>query len=146
MPTLSRLVAAVCLALLAFILSRQIMPQMPEGMNFGNFIYVNMLLGILVGWKVVGSRAGRGATSAINNGLTGVAALVFWGLFVQACYEMVDQAMHNRFDGPFEALLGILEIGAEFGLILLVPTIILTALVGGALSGLATEFAWRRWR
>lgn len=146
MPTTSRLVAAVCLAFLAFVMSRQIMPLMPEGMNFGYFIYVNMAIGVLVGWKVMGSRAGRGTTSAINNGLTGVAALVFWGLFVQACYEMFDQAMHNRFDGPFEALLAILDIGAEYGLVLLTPTLILTAAIGGALAGLATEQAWRRWR
>lgn len=146
MPTTSRLVAAICLAFLAFVLSRQIMPLMPEGMNFGYFIYVNMAIGVVVGWKVMGGRTGRGTTSAINNGLTGVAALIFWGLLVQACYEMINRALSNRFDNPFEALLAILEIGAEYGMILLTPAIILTALVGGALSGLATEFAWRRWR
>lgn len=146
MPTTSRLVAAICLALLAFVLSRLIMPLMPEGMNFGYFIHVNMAIGILVGWNVMGSRVGRGTTSAINNGLTGVAALIFWGLFVQGCYEMIDQAMNNRFDGPLEALVAILEIGTEYGMILLTPTFVLSALIGGALSGLATEFAWRRWR
>ncbi|MDU9003834.1 TrgA family protein [Sedimentitalea todarodis] len=146
MPTTSRLVAAVCLALLAYVLSRVVMPLMPEGMNFGYFIYVNMGLGVLIGWNVIGSRAGRGTTAAINNGLTGVVALIFWGLFVQGCYEMFDQAMNNRFDGPFEALVAILEIAAEYALILLTPTFILTALLGGALSGLATECAWRRWR
>ena len=146
MPTSSRLVAAICLAILAFVLSRQIMTLMPAHMNFGYFVYVNMMIGVLVGWTVMGSRAGRGMTAAINNGLTGVAALVFWGLCVQACYEMVDQAMNDRFDGPFEALVAIFEIGAEYGMILLAPTVILTSIVGATLSGLATEFAWRRWR
>jgi hypothetical protein len=146
MPTASRLTAAAFWALLAFVLSRQIMPRMPEGMAFGYFIYVNMTIAVVVGWKIMGSRAGRGVTAGINNGLTGVAALILWGLFVHSCYEMFDQAMHNRFDGPFEALLSIIEIGAEYAMVLLTPVIILTALIGGALSGLATEFASRHSR
>lgn len=146
MPNAARLVAAVSLALLAFILSGQIMPLMPEGTGFGYFTYVNVLLGVLVGWIVMGKRAGRGITPGINNGLTGVAALVFWGLFVQGCYEMFRQAMRNRFDGPFDAVLAIFEIAADYGLILLTPWIIATVVLGGVLAGLATEFAWRRWR
>jgi hypothetical protein len=146
MPNAARLVAAACLALLAFILSGLIMPLMPEGTGFGYFTHVNVVLGVLVGWIVMGKRAGRGTTPGINNGLTGVATLLFWGLFVQGTYEMVRQAMRNRFDGPFEAILAIFEIAADYGIILITPTIIATVLVGGVLSGLATEFAWRRWR
>ena len=146
MPNAARLVAAVSLALIALVLSNLIMPLMPEGTGFGYFVPVNVVLGILVGWIVMGKRAGRGTTPGINNGLTGVAALIFWGLFVQGCYEMFRQAMRNRFDGPFEAVLAIFEIAADYGMVLLTPSIILTALIGGALAGLATEFAWRRWR
>lgn len=146
MPTASRLVAAACLALLAFVLSRQVMPLMPDGLDFGYFIPVNMAIAIIVGWKIMGGRAGRGAMAGLYNGLTGIAALIFWALFVHACYEMVDRAMQNRFDDPVEALLSIFEIGAEYGAVLLTPTIVLTAVIGGALAGLATEFAARHWR
>lgn len=146
MPDAARLVAAASLALLAFIISGQIMPLMPEGTGFGYFTHVNVILGILCGWIIMGKRAGRGITPGINNGLTGIASLIFWGLFVQGCYEMVRQAMRNRYDGPFEAVLAIFEIAADYALILLAPNIIVTVLVGGVLAGLATEFAWRRWR
>ncbi len=144
MPNLPRLVAAVCLALLAFVLSRQIIASMPEHMDFGYFVQVNMAIGVLVGWNVMGRRAGRGATFAINNGLTGAAMLIFWGLFVQSCYEMIDRALHNRFDDPFEALGAIVEIATEYGMGLLLPNVILTTLLGALVSGLATEFAGRR--
>ncbi len=146
MPNAARLVAAVCLALLAFIISGQIMPRMPEGTGFGYFTHVNVALGVLCGWIIMGKRAGRGFTPGVNNGLTGMASLIFWGLFVQGTYEMVRQAMRNRFDGPFEALLAIFEIGLDYAKVLIAPNIILTALIGGVLAGLATEFAWRRWR
>lgn len=146
MPNAARLVAAVSLALIAFILSGQIMPLMPEGTGFGYFTWINVALGLLVGWIVMGKRAGRGTTPGINNGLTGVVALIFWGLFFQGCYEMFRQATRNRFDSPFEAVLAIFEIAAEYGMMLLVPQIIATVLIGGVLAGLVTEFAWRRWR
>ncbi len=146
MPTSSRLVAGVCLALLAFVLSRQIMPLMPEGMNFGYFIHVNVAIGFLVGWNIMGSRTGRGITAAINNGLTGAVVLIFWGLVVQSGYAMVDQAMNHRFGGPLEALLAIFEIAAGYLKVILVPVVIVTALFGGVVSGLASELAWRRWR
>lgn len=146
MPDAARLVAALCLAALGFVVSQQVIPRMPEGTDFGYFVWVNMGLGLLCGWIVMGKRAGRGITSAINNGLTGMAALVFWGLFVQGINEMVRLAMRNRYDGPFEAIFAVLEIGLDYGKVLLAPNIIVALLVGAVASGLATEFAWRRWR
>ncbi|MBO9449636.1 TrgA family protein [Tropicibacter sp. R16_0] len=146
MPDAARLVAALSLALIAFIVSGLVMPLMPEGMDFGYFTWVNVGLGVICGWVVMGKRAGRGITPAINNGVTGVLALLFWGLFVQGAYEMFRQAMRNRFDGPFEALGAIFTIGFDYGLTIMVPSIIWTLLVGGVLAGLATEFAWRQWR
>ncbi|MBE1282157.1 MAG: TrgA family protein [Rhodobacteraceae bacterium] len=146
MPSAARLVAATCLAIIAFIVSGQVMPLMPEGTDFGYFTYVNILIGFLCGWIVMGKRAGRGTIAAINNGLTGIAAMLFWALFVQACWEMFWRAMRNRYDGPFEAIVAIIELGAEYGLILLVPNIIATLLIGGLVTGLLTENASRRWR
>lgn len=146
MPTAARLVAAISLSLIAFLVSGMVIPLMPEGMDFGYFTWVNVGLGVLCGWIVMGKRAGRGITEAINNGLTGGAALIFWGLFVQGTYEMVRLAMKNRYDGPFKALLSIFEIGFEYGTTIFVPNIIATVLVGSVLAGLATEFAWRQWR
>ena len=45
MPDAARLVAAICLAILAFIVSGQIVPLMPESTDFGYFLYVNIVLG-----------------------------------------------------------------------------------------------------
>ena len=72
--------------------------------------------------------------------------LVFWGLFIQSCNEMVRIAMKNRYDGAFEALVAIFEIGAEWALLMSTIPIWTTLLVGGMIVGLAAEFAWRTWR
>lgn len=145
MPTAARLTASACLALLAFILSGQIMPLMPEDTDFGYFTLVNIVLGILVGWVFMGRHVNFGFAASVTNGLTGVLVLVFWGLFVQGANEMIRLAMRNRYDGPFEAIFAIFEHMVEYGLVLLNPLLLATMAIGGILSGLATNFAWRRW-
>jgi hypothetical protein len=146
MPTGSKLTAALCLALLAFILSGQIMPLMPEGTNFGYFTPLNMGVGLIVGWVVMGKRAGRGTIQAINNGLSGVAVMLFWALFIYGTDEMFRLAMRNRYSGPFEALSAIFVIGLDYAMVVFVPQVIATVLVGALVSGLVTESAGRRWR
>ncbi|WP_319547025.1 TrgA family protein [Ruegeria conchae] len=146
MPTASRLVAALCLLVIAFLVSSMIINNGEEGKSYGWFTYVNMLLAVACGWVIMGKRAGRGWTAAVNNGLTGVAALVFWGLFVQGTYEMFSQAMRHRYGGPFEALLEIFKIGVAYGEQLLPSEILITLGIGAVVTGILTEIAYRRWR
>ncbi len=145
MPTAARLVAAICLLVIAFLVSTMIIENGEEGKSYGYFTYVNMTLGVVCGWTIMGKRAGRGWTAAMNNGLTGVASLVFWGLFVQGTYEMIQQAMRNRFGGPFEAIIAIFELGVEFSKQLLVSEILATLAIGSIIAGILTEIAARRW-
>ena len=146
MPDAAKLVAALGMAILAFIVSGMIPPLFEENKNFGWFTWVNVALGLVVGWKVMGTRAGRGLVSAINVGLTGPVVLVFWALFVQSCNEMVRIAMRNRYDGAAEALGAIFKIGAEWALQISTVEIWATLLIGGVIVGLATDYAFRTWR
>ena len=146
MPSASRLIAALCLGFLAFVVTAQIIPLLPEGIYVGRFVHVNVLVGLVCGWVIMGPRAGRGVTAAVNNGLTGMAALMFWGLFVHSTDEMVKLAMRNRYDGPFEAIIAVLYIGLDFAKMIFTGEVILTLLIGGVASGLATEYASRKWR
>lgn len=146
MPTAARLVAALCLALLAFVVSGQVKALYPPETYFGYFTLYNVALGLIVGWVTMGKRAGRGVTPAINNGLTGVAVLTFWCVFVQGCAEMVDLAMRNRYGGPFEATVDALRLALDYALVLVEPNILVTMAVGAVLAGLATEAAKKMWR
>jgi hypothetical protein len=146
MPSAARLMGSVCLAVTAWVISRMVMPLMPESTDFGYFVPVNVVLGLLTGWFVMGPRAGRGTTAAINNGLTGVFVLMFWGIAVQAINEMVRLAMMNRYGGPFEAIVAVFQIGAGYAVIIATVEIGVALVVAAAISGLVTEFAGRRWR
>jgi hypothetical protein len=145
MPTAARLVAAIFLAIVAYIVSRMIMPLMPESTDFGVFVPLNVVLGILAGWFVMGPRVGRGVSAGINNGLTGIFVLLLWGIGVQACNEMVRLAMKHRYDGPMEAVVAIFQIGAEFGLQIATVPIGSFLAVAAIVGGLMVEFAGRRW-
>jgi len=145
MPTGARLTAAISLALLAFVVSGQVMPLMPEGTEFGYFTHVNVVLGLLTGWIFMGRRVGHGLVPAINNGLTGAAVMVLWALFIQGAWEMFRLAMRNRFDGPFEALLAIFTLSVDYFFVIAVPTVLISLAVGGCLAGLLAENAHKRW-
>ena len=145
MPTGARLMAAISLAVLAFVLSGMVVPLMPESTDFGYFLPLNVLLGLVVGWRVMGKRAGRGVVAAINNGLAGGFVLMLWAIFLQAANEMVRLALRNRYDDPFEAIVAVFQIGAEFGVMIATLPIGVALVVGAVIAGLLTEFAYNRW-
>ncbi|MDW4496407.1 TrgA family protein [Sulfitobacter sp. D35] len=146
MPDSARLIAAACVGALGFLVSFLIIPLMPESTYFGYFVWINLALGVCAGWIVMGKRAGRGVTAAINNGLGGTMTLVVWGLFVYACYEMFSKAMDNWYKNPFDALIAVFELMAKYGLVLVDPAVLMLLIGGGIVSGLFTELAWRNWR
>ncbi|MGC1506430.1 MAG: TrgA family protein [Sulfitobacter sp.] len=145
MPTAARLAAAICMAVAAIVISLMVMPLMPESTDFGNFIPVNICIGLGVGWVAMGPRAGRGTTAAINNGLTGMFLLMLWGIGIQAINEMVRLAMRNRYDGPFEAIVAVFQIGAEYAMIVATVPIGIALLVATVVCGLLVEAAGSRW-
>lgn len=146
MPSAARLVAAVCLAFVAFFVSQLVIPLFPESTDFGAFVPVNIFLGLCVGWIIMGKRVGRGWTSGINNGITGVFMLMLWGLGVQSINEMVRRAMRNRYDGPFEAIVAVFQIGAEWAWMIATVPIGVTLLVSSVVVGLLAESAGNRWQ
>lgn len=119
---------------------------MPEGLDFGYFIEINMTIGLLVGWTVIGARSGFGYRATLGVGVSGAIMLVFWCVLLYSCVEMFNRALNNRFDQPFDALLFIPEIGVEYVITIASPMFVLTVLFGGAASGLVAEFACQRRR
>ena len=145
MPTAAKLMAAFCLASLAFVVSQMIMPLMPERSEFGYFVPINMAVGALVGWVIMAPRSGHGMGAGITNGLTGAFMLVLWGLATHAVIRMLDLSMQRRYDGMGEALLAVLTISAEYLLVMATVPIGIALSVGGIISGIATNYAERKW-
>lgn len=146
MLTAPRLVAALLLAIVGFAVSELIKPLLPEGTQFGLFSFINAGLGAIVGWLVIGSRIGRGMAAAISHGLTGAAALMFWGLFTQSVYEMLRLSLRRRYDGPVEALSDVFRVGLEHGITMSTVPVLGTLFAGGVIAAVLAEISARHWR
>ncbi len=145
MPTAGRLVAAILFGLIAWQVSQMLKPLFPESVALGRFAEVNAVIGIFVGWTVVGSRVGQGWRAAVGYGLTGAAALVFWGLFLQSFGEMIRRSLRKQYDGAMDAVVGVFELMIEHVQIMVAVPVIVTLILGGIVAGLIIEWSARRW-
>lgn len=145
MPTAAKAVAALSLGATGFILSGLVKDQMPEITNWGWFTIVNVALGAISGWVMIGNRVGKGINFVISAGLSASVMMVAWALFIQSGNEALRLALRRRFDGLFEFLAGLFEQMLEWGAMLLSVEFLLVMLLGGIISGVLAEIANRHW-
>lgn len=145
MPTGGKLIAAITFAALAYFLSDQIKPLLPEGTQLGKFSEVNALIGLLMGWKVMGRGAGKTYKQSFGYGFTTLAATVFWCLVVWSGYEMLRRSLRLYYDGPVEALQEMAQLFLDYAHLAANQTVLITAVVGVIFVSWLTEFFARRW-
>lgn len=146
MPTAAKLIAAIAYAAVAYFASDAVIAQLPEGIDVGNFTYVNTVIGALVGWFVMGRLAGEGYGVAVTMGLRTTAVFVFYALLTHAILEMLDRAMRMRYSDTMEALQGMMEIMGEYGLtVATAPPVVAILLVGGTIAAFFVEWTAQRW-
>ncbi len=145
MPTAAKLSGAILFGLLAWLVSARLREVLPGGGGMALFGPLNAALGALIGWRIMGGRAGEGLVPAIGYGLTTVFAITFWAVLLWSGYMMLDQAIHGRFSGPLDALQGMATLMVENARLLIVPGVVGTAVIGGLICALVTEMVSRRW-
>ena len=145
MPTASKLIAAVFFALVAALAAHLFIPVLPEGTQTKLFRELSAAIGFLCGWLIMGRTTGRGTTEAINRGLVTSVAIVFWCLLVFSIYFMIRKSTRMMYDGPMDAVLGVLELMLEYGTLLKHPATPVVLVAGGVVGGMLTEAVSRRW-
>jgi len=146
MPTASKLFAAFGLALVALFAAEIFKQYMPEGTQFGAFVPVSMLIGLVCGWRVLGPETGKGYWESANAGLKAAIAMTLLALIIFSIEEMVVVAFRKMYDGPMEAVIGAIGIGVGFVRKMFVPDVLAVIFGGGMLAGCLSEWASRRWR
>ena len=63
-----------------------------------------------------------------------------------AFWEMLKLSIDRKFDGPMEALVGMVQLAIEYSAELLRVNVLITLVTGGLFGGLFAEFISRRWR
>ena len=145
MPTGGKLVGAIVFAMLAYWLSDLVKPLLPENKSAGLLSEVNAIIGLVMGWKIMGKGAGVSYRQTFGYGLTTIAATVFWCLVTWAGYEMLRQAIRKYYDGPMEAIKDMTQIFLKYGQMIAVQDIIWPAIVGALFLAWVTDFFARRW-
>jgi len=145
MPTAARMAGAVVFGILAWFISEMVKPLMPDGTDFGRFSEYNIMIGILSGWIVMGTRSNEGSRAAVGGGLTTAIAMMFWGLLIYSVVEMIKLSFRKHYPGPVEAVVGVFELGFEYGTMIATPSIIGTLLVCGAIGGAFCSWVAQRW-
>lgn len=145
MPTGGKLIAAVCFAALAFFISGLIIPFLPEGTPVGKFGPINALIGLIMGWVVMGKGAGKKLSQSFGYGLTTLAATVFWCLVVWAGWAMLQNSLRLRYDGPMDALKDMAQLAIDYAKLIAVQAVVIPAVVGALFMAWVTDFFARRW-
>lgn len=145
MPTAAKLIAAVLFGTLAWFASDLVKPLLPEGSQVGMLSPINALFGVIMGWRVMGRRAGDGMVAAMGYGLTTIVAVAFWSILLWAGYEMLKRSVRMYYDGPVEALQEMASFMLEYAQLIATGEILGALIVGSIVAGWLTEFFSRRW-
>ena len=145
MPTAAKLITGIFMAPYAMLAAELYRANLPDGVANYYFVLMNGLYGMVIGWKLVGGRAGRGITSGINNGITATVALVVVSLFFNSVRQMMYQSIDNRYRSLTEGLQDIPQMMFDYGLLLGHSDIIATLVIGAILVGILGESVARRW-
>lgn len=147
MPTAAKIIASVCIAFVAWVVSG-LVKQGLGLQNTGYFVVFSVLAGAACGWIILGRRADRGrlgVTVAIGVGLTAMAMTVFWVLATVALAESFDIAMSRRFHDPFKVIYNAYPIAMRYGTALVNSTVLTWLIAGGAITGVLAHVAGRKW-
>jgi hypothetical protein len=146
MPTGAKAMAAVCFAIVGWMTANAYVPLMPEAGRVGYLREMVAILGAIVGWQVMGTSVGKGYVRAIGSGWKTMIVLAFFALLLCGIYEMLQLSVRMRYDGPIEAILDVFQRMMDRSVPLLSMGVLGVMVVGGAVAGILTENASRRWR
>ncbi|WP_434620122.1 TrgA family protein [Tabrizicola sp. M-4] len=146
MPTAAKLVAALCFAFLGWVVAIMIENTMPESARVGRMYEVAIACGVLMGWFISGAARRAGMFEAASTGMRTAVIATVSALLVIAVATMLNIAMRGRYRGPMDALLDIVDQFFGFGSFVITLPVLVTIILGGAVAGMITEAAGRRWR
>lgn len=146
MPTAAKLIAALCFACVGWLAANAHIPALGPTAAFGFFREICAMLGLIIGWRVMGTRVGTSYYDAMGSGLVTSVALAFFALLGFSIYLMIMQSTKMVYDGPMDAVLGAFTFMLENGQAMLTVGVMGALIGGGLLGGFLSEWTARRWR
>jgi hypothetical protein len=91
------------------------------------------------------SVAGKGYSAAIGSGVRTAVTVAVLALTLFSIVEMLRRSVRLRYDGPGEALAGMLELMWDYGSLMMVPSVLGVLAAGAVIGGIASEWAKSHW-
>jgi hypothetical protein len=146
MPTAAKVMAAVSFAVVGWVLANYYAVNMPDAAAAGPIREGAALVGVVVGWSVMGNSVGKGYVEAAGSGIKTAVILAVVALFLLALAEMLENTVRMRYEDALEAILAVVDTMAKRSHALLSLGVFGTILLGGIVGGILTENAGRRWK
>ena len=146
MPTAAKLAAALCFAVVGWVLADYFALTMPDASSVGPIRPGAAVLGLIIGWRVMGPSVGKGYVEAAGSGIKTSVVLGFFALLFLSLKEMLEKSVKQLYSGALDAILDVFVTMAQRAEGLLSLGVIGTMLIGGIVGGLLAESASRRWR
>jgi len=146
MPTTTRLVAALLMAVLGWAAAMLALRYLPQGQTEMKVAAYSAGIGALVGWFWTGARVESGRQSAVGAGFVGSVILVLWDLIAFAGNQMLERAVKVQYDGPVDAIQGWISLALENARDMAKVDVLLLLAVGGVLIGGLSGWVSRRFR
>lgn len=146
MPTAAKLVAALSFAFLAWVTGIMVEDTMPETQRVGRMYPVAIACGAIMGWFISGAAKRSRMFEAASTGMRTAVIATLAALFLLALGTMIQISLRGRYRSPMDAVLDVLNQFYDFGGLLMNLPVLVTIILGGAVAGMVTEAAGRRWR
>lgn len=145
MPTGAKATAALAFAVVGFVVANAYIPLMPDAGADRNYREISAAIGAIIGWQVMGPAVGKGYVDAAANGIKTVIVLVFYALLALGIYEMLQESVKMRYEGPLEAIVDIFARMLDRAPPLASMSVLIPMVLGGIIGGVLAENASRRW-
>jgi hypothetical protein len=145
MPTFTKLVAGLSLALTAYVAAYVFSDANPDLQATQRFPVGNAAVGFLVGWFSLGQRPGKSLTGAVVTGLRSIVVLVLVSAITFGLWFVLRGMLKGSFNEPIQVPTTWLVMSFQYTLLIFTVKMAVVLSIGGVLSGLFTRFAWRNW-
>jgi hypothetical protein len=145
MPTITKLIAAVFFAAIAYFSAIAFREGMPENTHFGQFNAICAGIGALCGWLVMGSATGKGYRMSAGAGVRTSVTIVAWALLICSIILMLRKAFLKRYISPTDAVVDVFALALDNAVMVLQPEVLSILVLGGLAGGLLAEWTKTRW-
>ena len=145
MPTGAKLVSAFGFCALCYLAALIFKVHFKGQIAAGALPETSAIIGLIGGWRIIGSEVRKGWMSSMNSGVKTAVLCYLMALFLFSTEAMMEMALRRVYHGPMEALLGIFSKGIAYFQQSVESDLFIVLLGGGAILGLVSEWAARRW-